>query len=175
MVRSEGAAGGIAIPVRITGPLHNVHFLTPPRKSVFGQLDCRLALVLDEFAQVLERQGVASVRIDNFYRPNARLAGTSTNSQHRYGLAIDLMSFQLESGVELSVENDFHGALKAPPCGPESRLGEWDERAVALRNIVCEVAKSGLFHHILTPNFNAAHRNHLHLDIKRGDTRSVVE
>jgi hypothetical protein len=42
-----------------------------------------------------------------------------------------------------------------------------------LRNIVCAAARAGLFHHVLTPNYDAAHRDHLHLDIKR-DARSVV-
>lgn len=175
VARDTGAAVGVALPVRITGAMQGVRFVTPSRKSVYGKLDCRLALSLDDLAKVLARHGVVSVRVDNLYRPNARLAGTRTRSQHRYGLAVDIASFVLESGVELSVENDWHAPLGSPPCGPESTLNDPTERAIALRDIVCDVAKSGLFHHILTPSFNEAHRNHLHLDIKRGDRRSVVE
>jgi hypothetical protein len=175
IAREAGAASGIAIPVRITGPMHGVRFLTPSRKSVYGKLDCRLALALDELAQVLERHGVVAARVDNLYRPRARLPGRRARSQHRYGLAMDVMSFQLASGIELSVEHDWRSPLESFPCGPESRLSDPTERAIALRDIVCDVARSGLFHHILTPSFNAAHRDHLHLDIKRGERRWVVE
>jgi hypothetical protein len=175
VAREAGAASGIAVPVRITAAMHGVRFITPSRRSVYGKLDCRLALALDEMARVLERHSVVAVRVDNLYRPRARLAGTRTRSQHRYGLAIDVMSFELATGTELSVEHDWNGALESLPCGPESRLTPVTERAIALRNIVCDVAKSGIFHHILTPSFNTAHRDHLHLDIKRGARSWIVE
>lgn len=173
--RDGGPANGVAVPMRIKGSMHGVHFVTPSRKSVYGKLDCRLALALDELSKVLASHDVVRVRVDNFYRPNARLAGTRTRSQHRYGLAVDLVSFELAGGLLLSVETDWRGALGTPPCGPESQLSEATESAKTLRNIVCDVAKNGIFHHILTPNFNTAHRNHLHLDVKRGVARWVVE
>ena len=40
---------------------------------------------------------------------------------------------------------------------------------------VCAVAREGIFHYLLTPNFNVAHRNHLHLDIKRGLKEWTIE
>lgn len=173
--RDTGPASGIAAPVRITGPLRNVRFIAPGRKSVYGKLDCRLALALDELASVLERHGVVAVRVDNIYRPKARLPGRRAKSQHRYGLAIDLMAFDLADGSSLVVEHDWKGAPDGVPCGPESRLLEVTERAIALRNAVCDVARSGLFHHILTPSYDEAHRDHLHLDIKRGEKRSLIQ
>jgi hypothetical protein len=173
--RDSGPASGIAAPVRVTGPLRNVRFIAPGRKSVYGKLDCRLALVLDELASVLERHGVVAVRVDNLYRPKARLPGRRARSQHRYGLAIDLMAFDLADGSELVVERDWQGAPDGIPCGPESRLLEVTEKAIALRNAVCDIARSGLFHHILTPTYDEAHRDHLHMDIKRGEKRTLVE
>jgi hypothetical protein len=173
--RDKGPAEGVAVPVRITGEMHGVRFLPPGKKSVYGKLDCRLAVVLDDLARVLARHDVVLVRVDNLYRPRARLPGRRTHSQHRYGLAIDLVSFELGDGSVLSIEDDWHGAVKSPPCGPESRLAEPTPRAIALRNIVCDVARSGIFHHILTPSYNEAHRDHLHLDIKRGEKRWIIE
>jgi hypothetical protein len=173
--RDTGPASGIAAPVRITGPLRNVRFIAPGRKSVYGKLDCRLALALDELAGVLERHGVVAVRVDNIYRPKARLPGRRARSQHRYGLAMDLMAFDLADGSSLVVEHDWKGTPDGVPCGPDSRLLEVTERAILLRNAVCDVARSGLFHHILTPSYDEAHRDHLHLDIKRGERRSLVE
>jgi hypothetical protein len=173
--RDTGAAQGIAIPVRVTGDMHGVRFFAPGRKSVYGKLDCRLALALDELASVLSRHGVVVVRVDNLYRPRARLPGRRKHSQHRYGLAIDLVAFGLADESELSVENDWHGERDRPVCGPEARLTEPTERAILLRNLVCDIARAGIFHHILTPSYDEAHRDHLHLDIKRGEKRSFVE
>ncbi len=173
--RAPGPAPGVALPVRITGPLHGVHFATPGKKSVYGKLDCRLALVLERFAEVLEKHHVAKVFVDNLYRPHARLAGRRVKSQHRYGLAMDVMGFELEDGTRLIVERDFGAELGRPPCGPESTLPVLTEAALELRNLVCDVVRAGVFHHVLTPNFNRAHRNHFHLDIKRGERRSLSE
>jgi hypothetical protein len=41
--------------------------------------------------------------------------------------------------------------------------------------VICDVARSGLFHHILTPNHDAAHKNHFHLDIARGARQRIIE
>jgi hypothetical protein len=39
---------------------------------------------------------------------------------------------------------------------------------------VCDIVRSGLFHHVLTPSYDAAHRDHLHLDIKREGWAVIV-
>jgi hypothetical protein len=155
--------------------MDGVQFVAPGKKSVYGKLDCRLALALDELARVLAPRGVVVVRVDNLYRPRARLPGGRKRSQHRYGLAIDLVAFGLADGTELSVEHDWHGDRDVPVCGADSRLTEPTERAIALRNIVCDIARAGIFHHILTPSYDESHKDHLHLDIKRGEKRSLVE
>ena len=71
--------------MRVAGPLRGIRFVTPGKKSVYGKLDCRLALVLDDLASVLERHGVASVRVDNAYRPKARLPGRRTSRRMASG------------------------------------------------------------------------------------------
>jgi hypothetical protein len=172
--RDGGAAAGVAAPVRVAGSVRGIRFVTPGKKSVYGKLDCRLALVVDELAGVLERHRVASVRVDNAYRPKARLPGRRTSSQHRYGLAIDVTAFELSDGSVLSVESEWHGELGTAPCGPDAKLVDATPPAVALRDLVCDIARSGLFHHILTPSYNAAHRDHVHFDIKRGEKRSII-
>ena len=173
--RDRGAASGVAAPVRITGPLGGVRFVAPGKKSVYGKLDCRLALVLDELATVLERHGVVSVRVDNLYRPKAHLPGKRTSSQHRYGLAADITAFERADGSVLSVETEWHGEIGTDPCGPDARLVEPTPTAIALRDLVCDIARSGSFHHLLTPSYNAAHRDHVHFDIKRGEKRFIIE
>ncbi|HLV65122.1 MAG TPA: extensin family protein [Polyangiaceae bacterium] len=164
---------GIATPLRLTGPLRGVRFISPGKRSVYGVLDCRLVLALDELSRVLAELDVVEVYIDNLYRPRARLPGKKARSQHAYGLAADIMGFKLADGRVLDIERDFHGTIGVPPCGPKSPPVELPSEGVLLREIVCRVAREGVFHHLLTPNFNRAHRNHLHVDIKR-DARGYL-
>jgi hypothetical protein len=74
----------------------------------------------------------------------------------------------------LLVEHDFLPTLGAPVCGDAAALGTVTDGAILLRNLVCEVGREELFHHILTPNYDAAHADHFHLDIKRGARELVV-
>jgi len=184
-----GPRNGIALPVRFVGPLHGVVFKVPPAKSAYGSLDCRQALLWTDVALVLREHGVSSVNIDNFYRDRARVH-KGRKSQHAYGLAADITVITFgdrEAAVHAStgarlpdgdgsadVERDFLGKLGAPVCGPEAQIiaqassdPEQVARAIRLRDLVCDLARRGLFHHILTPNYNLAHKNHLHLDLQR--------
>ena len=160
---------GVALPLRLSSPLDGVRFVVPGGKSPYGVLDCRLLLTLHDLTKILKRHSVVEVRIDNFYRPRAHLPGRKKPSQHALGLAADIVSFTLDNGRSLLVERDWRGALGGAPCGPGSEPQEPTEETVALRNLVCDIARAGIFHHLLTPNFDAAHESHLHADIKRGD------
>lgn len=170
-----GASSGIAAPLRISGLFHGVRFITPNKKTPWGKVDCRMVLALDDLSAVLAEQQVTAVHVDSFYRPHAKLARRRKPSQHAYGLAADLFGFTLADGRTLVVERDFHGALGTPVCGPDARVTEPAEDAATLRNLVCHVAGARLFNHMLTPNYNTAHRNHLHFDIKRDDKQVVIE
>lgn len=171
---ASGAASGIAYPIRLTGPLAEVRFIAPGARSVYGMLDCRLVLVLQEFAELLREQGVTAVHVDNFYRPRARLPGRKhKRSQHAYGLAVDIRAFTFSDGRTLMVERDWFATRQDPPCGPESSAAALEHDAITLRNVVCAAARAGLFHHLLTPNYDEAHADHFHLDIKR-DARGTV-
>ena len=80
---------------------------------------------------------------------------------------MDVTSFDLADGRRLVVERDWHGEIGAAACGPEAQPSEPSAETVLLRNLVCAIVRRGIFHHVLTPNYNAAHRDHLHLDIQR--------
>jgi hypothetical protein len=175
IVHTSGSTPGVATPVRLSGELEGIRFLTPGRKSVFGVLDCRLSLVLAELAKLLAEQNVAAIHIDNMYRPQAHLPGSKKKSQHAYGLAVDIYGFTLRDGTTLVVERDFHGTLGEPPCGPLASLPpDSDAHALALRNLACVVARSRIFNYLLTPNYNESHRDHIHADIQRKARVHVV-
>ena len=134
-------------------------------------MDCRLALTLVELAPGLAERGVVSVRLDNVYRRGAHLPGKRRNrSQHAYGLAVDVTALTLDDGRVLEIERDWHGQIGEPACGPDATLDDPTEASIDLRDLVCDVARRRFFHTMLTPNYNAAHADHLHLDIKRDQT-----
>ena len=175
VTRFRGAAVGVATPVRVTGPIGGVRFVTPGGKSPFGILDCRLALALADLAELLKRYDVIEARLDNMYRPHAHLPGKQKPSQHAYGLAADLTRFKRADGTELVIDRDFQGAIGEPVCGEEAHARELSNDAVLLRDLICDVARSGVFHHILTPNHDQAHHDHFHLDIARGARQRIIE
>jgi hypothetical protein len=172
MKRDRGASPGIATALRFSGALDEIRFLTAPAPSPYRKFDCRLGLTMDDLAEILKAHGVVQLRVDNLYRPRARLPGRrSKKSQHAYGLAMDVTEFLLEDGRTLNVEHNWEPARGTPSCGPEVEIPEERELDILLRNLTCDIARSGLFHHMLTPNHDAAHENHLHLDIKRDERR----
>lgn len=179
----QGPVSGIATSLRVDKSVGEVEIQAPPVRTKFGLLDCRQALIWLELSQLLSDHNVEKVRIDNFYRPGARLARRGARrSQHAYGLAADVVSFTLKDGTVLDVQDDFRGRIGEPPCGPKAQLHlppgsnpNDAARSLHLRNLVCAIARAGWFHHILTPNYNRAHRDHLHLDIKRDNNWFSVD
>src|SRR5690606_29541791 len=122
---------------------------------------------------VLALHGVVRVQLDNMYRPRSKLPAARRGkrrapSQHAHGLAADITRFWLKDGGVLRVADDWQGGLGEPACGPDVKLHDPTASAIRLHNLVCAVAAEGIFTHMLTPGFNAAHRDHFHFDIKRG-------
>jgi hypothetical protein len=154
--------------------MNGVTFITAGPKSPYSLLDCRLALTLDEVTKAWNNQGVVSIRVDNFYRRAARLPGSRKRSQHAYGLAIDMTEIGLADGSIIDVEQAWGAEVGVPPCGPAARLDGTIPGSLTLRNLVCQLAAGGHFHHILTPAYDLAHKNHLHLDIKRGAKYGII-
>jgi hypothetical protein len=88
-------------------------------------------------------------------------------TRHPAGLAIDVGGLKKKDGKMLSVASDFEGKLGDRTCGPGAPVPESGE-ARELRSIVCEAHDAGIFTYTLTPNYNAAHRDHFHMEIKPG-------
>ncbi len=173
VLRLRGNVRGIANAVRLPKELNGVRMLVPPRSSKWGLLDCRLALVIDDLTKLLAKHDIVAMSVGNFYRPWSRLR-KRVKSQHHYGLAADIVSFSLQDGRKLSVERDFQATIGEAVCGPDAVMHEMTDEAVRLRNVVCDVARAKLFHHMLSPSFNAAHRDHFHWDIKRKGYAVIV-
>jgi hypothetical protein len=166
--------GGVAMPVRFGGKAGPVTFFAPPRKSPYGAFDCRLGLAFHELVPLLSEHEVTEVHVGTLYRPPPRRgAKHPRHSQHTRGLAADVIGFKLKDGRTLVVERDWQGAIGSLPCGPGSTLRDPTDEAIRLRNLLCAIAATKLFDTILTPNYDAAHHDHLHLDLRR-DARAVI-
>jgi len=162
-------ANGVAQPVRLTGPLHGVTFHASVAKADRATTpyeigDCRLVLALDDFAAILAGHGVVEVVHYSMYRP-LRGADAVATTKHNAALAIDAAHFVKQDGTQLTVLDDFHGAIDAKTCGDGAAPDPATEAAVELRAILCEAVAQHLFNVVLTPNYNEPHRNHFHLEV----------
>jgi hypothetical protein len=97
----------------------------------------------------------------------ARASFAAPGTRHPAGLAIDVGGLRKKDGRWLSVGWHFQGKIGDKTCGEGARLPESPESR-ELRSIVCEAADLGIFTYVLTPNYNAAHSDHYHMEIKPG-------
>jgi hypothetical protein len=77
-------------------------------------------------------------------------AGTSHISEHAFGNAIDIAAFTLADGRRITVQEGWHGS-------PEEQGFLHDVQFSACEN----------FTTVLAPGYNAAHYNHIHVDLMR--------
>ena len=100
--------------------------------------------------------GSAPARVENYGTYSCRRIYGSQDvserpSEHARANALDVAGVTLADGRTVTVLDDWRGEGRAGPAG--SRFLH------ALRDGAC-----GLFATVLTPDYNAAHENHLHLD-----------
>jgi hypothetical protein len=180
VVQHEPGTRGVRMPVRLTHPLRGVEFRTnlkdPARATTPWEiLDCRLVLALDDFAEILAARDIVDVRHYSVYRrPPKSWPDGKIGMRHDGALAIDAARFIARDGSYLDVDEHFGGKIGAPTC-PSSEPGgrpagprPATEKALALREILCEAVARRLFHVVLTPNYDRAHKNHFHLEITEG-------
>lgn len=94
--------------------------------------------------------GTEIVRIDSFGTFSCRnIAGSGRLSEHAHSNAVDVASFVLADGRQISLQNDWNGM---------------DEQSRAfLRRIRDSACKR--FRTVLSPDYNPAHHDHLHFDM----------
>ena len=169
---AEPPPPGVRLPIRLVGPLHGVtvHSALPPeerRDSPFEILDARLALALDDFCRILSQHDVVEVVHFTMYRPPGATPKDRAGPQPRHpgGLAIDVGALRKRGGRWLSVGAHWPASLGARTCGRGARR-ILDAAGRELQSIVCEAHDQRVFHYVLTPHFDRAHADHLHLEIK---------
>lgn len=115
---------------------------------------CEMALALAQTADDVATVGVEAIRHIGTY--NCRvIAGTSTLSRHSFGDAIDIFGFDMDDGRLVTLEDHWEHDTDFPVTVDGQLLYEsahrWHDNM--------------LWNIILTPNYNAAHDNHFHIDL----------
>ncbi|WP_437778022.1 extensin family protein [Sorangium sp. So ce1097] len=116
-------------------------------------------------ASSTRHRGEVTLRSGEGQKPRGKWAPPGT--RHPAGLAIDVGALRKRDGTWMSVARHFHGRIGDKTCGggaPQPELPEARE----LRSIVCEAADLGIFTYVLTPNYDAPHADHFHMEIKPG-------
>lgn len=121
---------------------------------------CETAIAIADTAEIAtQMQPVGAHEILHYGTYNCRvIAGTSTLSNHAEGRAIDLAGFSLDDGTELTVLADWEDGVD-PMVTPE---GQW------LREFTDTLWETMTWNIILTPEYNADHDNHFHVDLTPG-------
>lgn len=159
----------VAIPVRLTGPVAGVRFTIPwssdERRDHHAIWDCRLVAALTPLAEWLFARGVVEVQYFSALR-RGKLMQQRPRSQHNIGLALDLYALRLAGGDPAPVEEAFpRRVLRGCPHEAQGEgLGD------LYLGLVCAAHERGLVHTLLTPDYDREHRNHLHLDLKTGQS-----
>jgi hypothetical protein len=159
-------APGVRTPIRVRGPIGGVLVVprNDPEHSPHALLDCRLALALLAWAPTLRAAHIAKIEHYSAYRANARVGGSGPTSGHASAMAVDVARFHLDDGTTLDVLVDWADRTRgADPCAPRE-----DEPAGSqvLRRVVCEAIRTDLFQVVLTPHHDAAHQNHVHVELR---------
>ncbi len=148
---------GIAHGVEITSALGGVLLTSSDQPLI---VDCSLAVSLDEAGHYLRALGIDKATFSSAYsRRNVR--GTNRPSKHSFGLAIDVHTFVSAELGTLRIDRDYEQGLgDEVDCvgAPLSQGG------AVLKVLQCQLVRSGLFHLVLSPDFDDAHHDHFHLE-----------
>jgi hypothetical protein len=133
--------------------------ITPAAVTPPATLACPLVSALDRWVS----EGVQPAALHWFGAPVTEIkqisayscremvgSGTSSISEHAFGNALDIAGFTLADGRKITVKNGWHGT-------PEEQGFLHDVQLYA-----CET-----FSTVLAPGYNAAHYDHMHVDLMR--------
>ena len=150
---------GIATAVELTATIGGIHLVSDDQPLV---IDCSLAVSLDEAGHYLRALGIEKATFSSAYS-RRMVRGTNHPSKHSYGLAIDVHTFTGPDLGTMRVDRDYEQGL-----GDEvDCVGEPLTQAGAVLKILqCQLVRSGLFHLVLSPDYDDAHHAHFHLEVK---------
>jgi hypothetical protein len=162
---------GVADPVTAMMPINGIGYRVSGSARTTMFADCSLIRALAIAAPMMKSRGIVEVTDLGVYNYRCiNNAGTPPNctiglSEHSYGNAIDLAVFKAADGTTYSVKDDWViDATGEKTCQAPTEPGK--DRF--LHELACTLKENDVFKIILTPNYNALHRDHFHVDLTEG-------
>jgi ankyrin repeat protein len=168
-VKYEGLTGykGVDFPVILKSKVGGVKFSHTGGNKKFSVMDCRLAVALVAWSPILNKHKVKEIEHMRAYAPGSKIGGRGNISFHSYALALDPAHYIYEDGTRLAVKEHWTERNKSEgPCYAlevKDRI-ETKEQAM-LRELICDTGNIDLFSVILTPHYNKAHHDHVHVEL----------
>ncbi len=161
---------GIANAVEISGPLGGARFAGSSDQPLV--IDCSLAVSLDEAGRYLRGLGIEVATFSSAYSRRT-VRGTSRPSKHSYGLAIDIHAFTATDPAlgTLRIDRDYEQGLGDDVDCVGTPL---TQGGATLKILQCQLVRSGLFHLVLSPDYDDAHHDHFHLEVKPWGERTEL-
>ncbi len=166
------AMPGVKDPVTAKMPINGVLYktvgATNPRTQMYG--DCTILKSLAEAAPFFRERDVKLVTDYGVYNYRCIGGGAPPDcpngiSQHAYATAIDLAGFTTSDDTFYSVNDDWVIDPNAEEtCAAPTEPG----KDAFLHELICDLKDAAVWNIVLTPNYNAAHRNHFHVDLTPG-------
>ena len=158
---------GVPDPVTVTTPINGVQYYAygnaTPRVRFF--MDCTLAVALWRMADVLKPRGLTAIEDIGVY--NYRCIGggnpdtdNCTPSMHAQAKAIDIHEFRVGATTYNTLTDFVIDPDKKTCTAPTA-----NDKDKWLHEAACELHTNRVWNIILTPNYNADHRNHFHVDL----------
>jgi hypothetical protein len=165
---SPDTTRGIRTPVVIQGPIDGVRLIPRGRREAL--MDCALARALLESGALLRGLGIRGLEYSAAYDYRPR-RGAEKLSAHAHGLAIDVHALRSDSRRYDIVKDFEKGAgewlrLRPGPGALAGCVGSCrTEAGKYLRTLACRLKLHSPFRVLVTPDDNADHRDHFHLEV----------
>jgi hypothetical protein len=184
-------ARGVVDAARLSGPVNGVLFAkTDTNTPSADPMACEFVKTLHAFAGLLKTKGFVKVGTLGAYCYRCCCSWSQTNycrgvddpepscgssgySNHSFGRALDIRYLYKADGTRYDI-NDPGDFVKWPNEDETCAAALAAQTGVSkeLYGLACAAAAQKIFGSILTPNHNAAHRNHFHADIGKSGTPS---
>jgi hypothetical protein len=163
---------GVKDPITVTLPIRGLNFFayggTKAQTALF--MDCSLAVALHKLAGALQPKGIVALEHIGIY--NYRCIGggnpdtdNCTPSMHAQARGIDIHELRDMAGTTYNVETDW---IIDPDAEKTCSAKTANVKDALLHEVACNWNALAIFNIILTPNYNADHRNHFHVDLTDG-------
>jgi len=181
-------ARGVVDAINITGPIHGVLFASGTNTTPMGDpIACEFAQTLVKFAELLKAKGFVRVGTLGSYCYRCCCSWSTTNycrsltdpepdcsangySNHSWGRAVDVRYLYKADGTRYDINDPRHWVIYPTTETCTKGIAAQTGISLELYTLACQATQNKVFGLVLTPNYNSAHRNHLHMDIGQSGT-----